>query len=263
MTQWKEDKRWSDRFIPEIKAIIGQHLIREAYTQEDQLENTDLICLTLASIRIACRIRRYQFYHAYPDDFTIRSGRPGNTTTELAKILAGWGDYFFYGFANEAEDGLQAWLLGRLDVFREWYPWAESNGQYCGELRINGDYSSCFKAFDLTIVHSDFAREFIVARDCLKEQIMTNSPVEHDNGLPFSLRYVAGQAEVEGNIMQLEWRSNRDIPDDLRARFERTTRVNPITIFIVEGDAETMEVDGFAIAAGGKIGECPRPQSVL
>ena len=26
---WREDKRWSDRFLPEIKRILGEHLIAE------------------------------------------------------------------------------------------------------------------------------------------------------------------------------------------------------------------------------------------
>ena len=43
MSNWKNDKRWSDRFLPEIKGIIGTHLITEPPYEEDAERNTDLM----------------------------------------------------------------------------------------------------------------------------------------------------------------------------------------------------------------------------
>ena len=34
MTDWKTDKRWSDKFLPEIKSILGMRLIGEASVEE-------------------------------------------------------------------------------------------------------------------------------------------------------------------------------------------------------------------------------------
>ncbi|MFH2059687.1 MAG: hypothetical protein ABIJ59_12390 [Pseudomonadota bacterium] len=36
MNGWKNDKRWSDRFIPEIKSVLAQHLISESPIEEDK-----------------------------------------------------------------------------------------------------------------------------------------------------------------------------------------------------------------------------------
>ena len=61
MSNWKNDKRWSDRFLPEIKGIIGTHLITEPPYEEDAERNTDLMVLRLA-IRIGCRVRKFKFF---------------------------------------------------------------------------------------------------------------------------------------------------------------------------------------------------------
>lgn len=93
MNSWKTDKRWSDRFLPEIKAIIGTHLITEPPFEEDAERNTDLMVLRLDAIRIGCRVRKFKFSDTYPDEFTIRTVRPSGAQTELGKIIEGWGDY--------------------------------------------------------------------------------------------------------------------------------------------------------------------------
>src|SRR4030042_5530071 len=105
---WGRDKQWSDRFIPEIKGILGQYLIGEA-KEEDQERNTDLIVLKMEVVRVACRIRKYEYIIKYGDEFTIRSSRPSGAKTELTKILEGWGNYLFYGFSNEHENQLYKW----------------------------------------------------------------------------------------------------------------------------------------------------------
>ena len=117
MSNWKNDKRWSDRFLPEIKGIIGTHLITEPPYEEDAERNTDLMVLRLDAIRIGCRVRKFKFSEAYPNEFTIRTVRPSGAQTELGKIIEGWGDYFFYGFADAQESGLFSWALCDLKKF--------------------------------------------------------------------------------------------------------------------------------------------------
>ena len=146
---WQQDKRWSDRFLPEIKSILGTCLIGEPPCEDDQERNTDLIVLKMEAVRIACRVRRYAQLEKYYDQFTIRSGRPSGTKTELTKIIEGWGDYFFYGFSDETENSLIIWYLADLKVFRVWFmrKLIENKGKLPGMAQKNKDNSSVFHAF--------------------------------------------------------------------------------------------------------------------
>ena len=147
MIDWKNSKRWSDRFLPEIKKVLGEHLIGESPSEDDAERNTDLIVLKLDAVRIACRVRRFE-YICYSDEFTIRSGRPSGVKTELTKIIEGWGDYFFYGFSNQEETNLCMWTLGDLKAFRLYFNrclWKKQD-PWIAQMR-NNDYSSSFSVF--------------------------------------------------------------------------------------------------------------------
>lgn len=157
---FERDFDWQRGLIPEIKRILANYLIAEAPTAEDMQRNTDLIVLRLDTVRVACRLRRYEYLARYGDQFTIRTSRPSGAQTELAKMLSGWGDYLFYGFASADGSDLAAWLLGDLNAFRLWHHrelWAFRRP---GESRRNGDGSSDFAAYRL----ADMPTDFIVAR---------------------------------------------------------------------------------------------------
>ena len=161
MNGWQGDKRWSDRFLPEIKAILGTYLIGEPPHEEDAERNTDLMVLGMEAVRIGCRVRRHKFLATYGNEFTIRAGRPSGCKTELTKIVEGWGDYFFYGFTDTEERSLAAWLLGDLRVFRLWFNRTILATKNCpGQSKDNNDNSSNFRAF----VVSDLPTEFVIAR---------------------------------------------------------------------------------------------------
>jgi len=149
MNGWNEDKRWSDKFLPGIKRILGEYLISEPPVEDDRERNTDLMVLKLDAVRIGCRIRKHKYLEAYGGQFTIRAGRPSGTKTELTKIIEGWGDYFFYGFSNEDETRLKQWILGDLRAFRIWFfrELVKNNGRYPGISQSNTDKSSNFMAF--------------------------------------------------------------------------------------------------------------------
>jgi len=168
---FKKDKGWSDLFLPEIKSILGLCLISEPPIEEDTDRNTDLMVLRLDAIRIGCRMRKNKYLGKCGDEFTIRSGRPSGVKTELTKIIEGWGDYFFYGFADKNDLLIDAWVLCDLRVFR-----IEFNrklvkmgkGDVPGISINNKDNSSVFTVFKL----NEFPPEFIVARklpDSLQE----------------------------------------------------------------------------------------------
>lgn len=161
----QQDFQFGRRFLPEIKSIVGMHLIGEAPKEEDCVRNTDLIVLRLEAIRIACRIRKHKYFARWGDEFTIRANRPSGALTELSKIIQGWGDYIFYGFADEAEEHLHAWIIGDLKEFRLWFmaQLCKNGGAKPGELNENGDGSSKFRAFKIT----DMPERFIIGRSPL------------------------------------------------------------------------------------------------
>ena len=121
MNEWKADKRWSDRFLPQIKQILGLHLIDEPPVEEDMRHNTDLIVLRLDAVRVACRVRKYQYYLEYTDEFTVRERRPSGERTELAKIIQGWGDYMLYGFADAFSFTEDARFLATAQACADYY----------------------------------------------------------------------------------------------------------------------------------------------
>lgn len=155
---WLKNKHWSDKFLDEIKQILGRILIAAAPYMEDRDHNTDLIVMTLQPYRVGCRVRRFEYLQRYPNDFTIRSNVPSGLPSELAKIIEGWADYFFYGFSNEDESGLADWFLGDLNVFRLWFnrQLVKNKGKAPGTLQDNYDGSSSFRAFDRRQMPYDF-----------------------------------------------------------------------------------------------------------
>jgi len=153
---YESDRGWSDRFIPQIKPILGMYLIGEATESQDALENTDLIVLTLDRVRIGCRVRRHGYYEEYKNEFTIRANRPSGNKSELGKIVEGWGDYLFYGFADDEGSRLLAWRLLDLSVFRLWFNRAMYKGKpYPWQQIANNDGSSEFFAFDVRSIGED------------------------------------------------------------------------------------------------------------
>lgn len=161
MKNWESDKKWSDKFLPEIKQLLGLYLINEAPIEEDRERNTDLIVLKMEAVRIGCRIRRNKYLAYYGNEFTIREGRPSNIKTELTKIIEGWGNYFFYGFADESEAALAKWALCDMNIFRLWFnrSLVNNSGIIPGIAKNNKDNSSSFRVFKF----SELPNNFIVA----------------------------------------------------------------------------------------------------
>lgn len=156
---WKQNKNWCDRFLPEIKQILGLHLIGEASTEDDCFKNTDLCVMKIEAIRIACRMRRFNYLIDYPGEFTIRTLVRSGGITEIGKIMTGWGNYFFYGFANELEEKILSWYLCDLNVFRYWFnKYLMEKGVPPGIEKPNGDGTK-FRAFKL----NELPQNFIIA----------------------------------------------------------------------------------------------------
>jgi len=147
---WEDDKRWSDRFLLEIKSILGAHLIAEPPVEEDAERNTDLTVLRMDAVRVACRVRKNTWLQRYGDEFTVRAGRPSGNKTELTKILEGWGNYIFYGFCDGSETRLDRWVLGDLNAFRIWFNrYTCKTGNPPGFDKKNRDGSSTLRVFNV------------------------------------------------------------------------------------------------------------------
>jgi len=166
MTDWQDRKRWSDRFLTEIKGILGVHLIGEPPMEEDAERNTDLMVLRMDAVRIGVRIRSNKYLGEYGDEFTIRAGLRSGVKTELTKIIEGWGDFFFYGFCDGGQTRLVRWTLADMKVFRRSYMrmLAKSDANVIpGIPKDNTDGGSSFAAFRW----GEFPPEFIVARSVI------------------------------------------------------------------------------------------------
>lgn len=116
--EYRKSREWSDKFIPAIKQIVGQHLLTESSFEEDTQQVCDLIILKARDMRIAARVRDNFYLEKYSDEFTIRDKTKYDHSTEINKIIDGWGDWMFYGFANKEEEAIAKWYLLDLNVFR-------------------------------------------------------------------------------------------------------------------------------------------------
>lgn len=115
----------SKRLYPLVKATIAPYLLVEASDFQDLHEATDLT--SNARVAVRCRShtnlvpmsKKSRYRTAFT--FSIRSKRQSGRATELAKIMAGYGTHFFYGWVSEDEQYFLAWWLINLDVFRTEY----------------------------------------------------------------------------------------------------------------------------------------------
>lgn len=123
---YQTDRKWSDQFIPAIRAIVGPHLLVPSSLEVDTKEAADLVVLRGRDMTVACRIRRPGFVDRYPWEFTIRRSRDSGARTELAKLTEGWGDWMFYGHAGAAIGSVERWFLidlhaWRQELMRDWW----------------------------------------------------------------------------------------------------------------------------------------------
>lgn len=163
MPDYQTDRQWSDKFITPLKHIIADLLIRPAPDAEDMQRNTDLIVFRVEALRVACRVRRFQYLQRYPNEFTIRAVRHNGSDTELAKLISGYGDYFVYAFANADETDLAAWRVINLSTFRLWFnqQLAKNAGRIPAKTQKNGDGSSDFYAFNVNdLPNTAIVREY-------------------------------------------------------------------------------------------------------
>lgn len=165
---YRENRSWSDKFIPHIRAIVGPCLLVPSSFEQDTEQAADLVVLKGRNMDIAARVRR-PGYLKYRHEFTIRSKPLSGAKTELHKILEGWGDWLFYAHAADDEESLCHWMIVDLHEWRKSLLYAGFSHGWGGvcEKRTNGDGTE-FLAFDIrkfqkALVKSSFEHSAVAA----------------------------------------------------------------------------------------------------
>lgn len=158
------DRRWSDAFIPAIKQVVGPLLLEESSFEVDTQQAADLVVMNARDKTIACRVRRAGYADRYGYEFTIRSARDNGAKTELEKIIDGFGDWMFYGHANQDGINVSRWMVISLPALRA----AIIRKQTTPLKQSNGD-GTHFIAFDVRYMPADclIASSFKLERERL------------------------------------------------------------------------------------------------
>lgn len=157
-------KIWSDKFSQEVKGIIGERFIIED-DKEDMEHNTDFLLVNTKHLRFSCRIRKFEYFKRFPNDFTIHLETTTDAKTEFEKVVEGWGDVFFYGFSNELENGLHAWAMIDLKVFRKhlFYKSLDSQNTKRPFLDLERDKkTSPGSGYFLSFEYKDFPKSLVI-----------------------------------------------------------------------------------------------------
>ena len=117
MKSYEADSKLEYKFDRTIKSILGNQFITKDINA-DLKEGTDFLVFRLEPIRVACRLRRFE-YLKYNRDFTVRWSRPSGVDTEYQKIIKGLVDYILYGFIDQKEEKIISYFIGDLKVFRD------------------------------------------------------------------------------------------------------------------------------------------------
>lgn len=112
------NRAWADKMTPHVNRIVGPYLLETTPDQVDMKEGSDLWVIGGRDKRIAVRVRRAGYAERYPFDFTVRSAVPSGVTTELEKLVNGFGDWMFYGHASVDETSISHWMLIDLAAWR-------------------------------------------------------------------------------------------------------------------------------------------------
>lgn len=115
---YRENRAWSDKFVPKMRELIGPYLLVPSTLEQDTKQAADLVVLRGRDMTIACRVRRPGFTERYPRQFTLRSKLDSHVMTEFRKIVYGWGDWMFYGHSTGTNSDIQPWFLIDLCAFR-------------------------------------------------------------------------------------------------------------------------------------------------
>jgi len=149
-SNYLENRNWSDLFITQLKRELGEVFINIAPEYKDTQEATDLIIFEKGSLDFACRVRRFEYFEKYKDQFTIRLKLPNYKKSEMDKIMEGFGDYYFYGFSNKYNNGsgFVQYKIFDLNKFRNYIGFLKNRKDECWGEKSNINNSPDFIWFN-------------------------------------------------------------------------------------------------------------------
>lgn len=142
---YADDSAWAQRFEDAIRRIVSAHVHLLATVHFDRATTTSDracigdYCVRIQNIDILSRVRDNDVRQR---DLTLRSWRKGDIETEVSKILAGSGKWYFYGWRKPTTDEFTEWMLIDLDILRA-TSWIQDRMRY---PTYNTDHSTAFIA---------------------------------------------------------------------------------------------------------------------
>lgn len=121
MRGYDKDITLEHKLADRIKTVLGCYFFTQTQWQ-DQHEATDFAVFAAKPVKVAVRLRRYEYLARYGSEFTIRWTRPSGVATEIDKIRIGLVDYMLYGFVDETETKLMQYAICDLGIFRAQEP---------------------------------------------------------------------------------------------------------------------------------------------
>jgi len=155
---YQSNREWSDKYLGQIKTIIGPHLLEESSFEIDTQQATDLVMINGKTKDIACRVRKPGYFDKYKYEFTIRSSNKYGNNTEFLKIIKGFADWAFYGHVDNSNK-IHSWYLINLDVFRSDLIRRQGFVKLYTNDQTNGPNDTQFKAFDIR----SFSKNILIA----------------------------------------------------------------------------------------------------
>lgn len=144
IVSFENDNNFTSRYNQKIKELAAQYIIQVASPFRDMKQATDF---DIKKCALAARIRRGdKLDEKYKYDITLRFRRESGAETEFSKVMAGHGDWFFYGHASGIGIDISTWYLIDLEVLRQ-----EIRAKVPLKFSViqNGDNQTSFIAFDL------------------------------------------------------------------------------------------------------------------
>lgn len=147
---YQGDQKWARQFEAATRTIVSAHILLladihfgRATTANDRACIGDF-CVQVQNIDILSRVRDNDVRQR---DLTLRSWRKGDIETEVLKILAGAGKWYFYGWRKPVTAEFTEWMIVDLDLLRAAPSWVQDRMRY---PTYNTDRTTAFIAIPRT-----------------------------------------------------------------------------------------------------------------
>jgi hypothetical protein len=116
-------------------------------SSEEEDCNLSYDMVFMGRVELSVRIRKNEYLRY--KDFTIRSRSKNGFKCEIDKLIEGLGSIYFYGWMDEAEQGLEHWIVVDINKIRD-------KLLTNGSERSNADGTK-FRAYSINFLRENFA----------------------------------------------------------------------------------------------------------